>query len=68
MLQDMFPFDIFGFFSGFFILVFIIVIVIFKPVVFPFKPFAHLKPVSFTFSDPISTASILVNYVLVHFG
>jgi len=33
MLQDMFPFDIFGFFSGFFILVFIIVIIIFVIVI-----------------------------------
>lgn len=33
MLQDMFPFDIFGFFSGFFILIFIIVIVIFVIVI-----------------------------------
>ena len=33
MLQDMFPFDIFGFFSGFFILIFVIVIVIFVIVI-----------------------------------
>ncbi|NVM44769.1 MAG: zinc ribbon domain-containing protein [Candidatus Lokiarchaeota archaeon] len=33
MLQNMFPFDIFGFFSGFFILIFIIVIVIFVIVI-----------------------------------
>ena len=33
MLQDMFPFDIFGFFSGFFILIFVIVIIIFVIVI-----------------------------------